>query len=452
MSFHALANMVRQRMSNETNNSKRLNTWKEIAHFFRKTERTVIRWERERSLPVHRLPGASRSQVFAYEDELRLWLTKSNFEELSNQKLETGESENKSFSKISKKSIMAVFAILILLIGLVFFINFRKPKNEISIEAHNHYLKAIENWNTRSPSSLNQAVLDFQRAIELEPNYAMAYVGLADCYNLLPEYTKMPASQAFPLAIKAAKNAIEIDDKLAGAHLAYAFALFNGNWDFSNAKKEFERAFELDKNSAQIHHWYATSLLTLGEYDNAINHINRALEINPASISIRADRALILLRAGRKLEARDLLLSLIKENKDFRSPHTYLSEYYFFAGDYSNYLLEAETSARLGDNLAAQTLIKKAKAEYEKNGEKGLIQTILNARLQQFETGNGTATQVGLAYLILGEEKAAWKYIERAIERRDDDAIYIQSDPALEKYRDRPEYKRLVQKLLASKI
>src|SRR5581483_4400848 len=133
--------------------------------------------------------------------------------------------------------------------------NLHQPANR---EAEDYYLKGRFYWNKRTPESLNQAVDSFTQAIVHDPNYSDAYVGLADCYNLLREYTMMPASEAYPRALAAAKKAVELDDHSSAAHASLAFVSFFGMWNAGTADEEFRRAIDLDPNNSNAHHWYAT--------------------------------------------------------------------------------------------------------------------------------------------------------------------------------------------------
>ena len=116
---------------------------------------------------------------------------------------------------------------------------------------------------------MNKSVDYFTQAIVHDPNYAPAYVGLANSYNLLREYTLMPASEAYPRALAAARRAVELDDQSSEAHASLAFALYYGTWDAAGAEREFRRAIELNPNSAVAHHWYATYLATLGPFSRS---------------------------------------------------------------------------------------------------------------------------------------------------------------------------------------
>jgi DNA-binding winged helix-turn-helix (wHTH) protein len=120
--------------------------------------------------------------------------------------------------------------------------NAGSPLHPANREAEEFYLKGRYYWEKRTPDSLNKAVDSFTQSLVHDPGYAPAYVGLADCYNLLREYTVMPATEAYPRALAAAKKAVELDDRSSEAHASLAFASFFGMWDAATADREFQRA------------------------------------------------------------------------------------------------------------------------------------------------------------------------------------------------------------------
>ncbi len=179
-------------------------------------------------------------------------------------------------------------------------VNSRRATSESSLhhaanrEAEDYYLKGRFYWNKRTPDSLNQAVDSFTQAIVHDPDYSDAYVGLADCYNLLREYSAMSASDAYPRALAAAKKAVELDENSSQAHASLGFVSFYGMWDAGTADEEFRRAIELDPTNAAAHHWYATYLHTVGRFDESLSEIDRAQALDPNSSSILADKGRLL--------------------------------------------------------------------------------------------------------------------------------------------------------------
>src|SRR5262249_42511635 len=165
--------------------------------------------------------------------------------------------------------------------------------------AQDFYLKGRFYFEKRTPADLNTAVDAFTQAIVHDPAYAQAYVGLADTYSLLREYSTMPTLEAEQRARAAAQKAVELDPNLAEAHTSLAFSEFWGFLDAAGADREFRRAIELDPNLARAHHWYATFLIEIQRTQDALTEIERARQLDPSSKSILADKGVLLLDAGR---------------------------------------------------------------------------------------------------------------------------------------------------------
>jgi len=153
-------------------------------------------------------------------------------------------------------------------------------------EAHNLYLKGLYFWNRRLEGGMKRAMEHFQQAIEKDPDYALAHVGIADTYNITGFFGYMSPKETFPKATVAAKRALEIDDTLGEAHASLAFAITFFNWDWHAAEEEFKRAVELDPNYATAHEWYALFLFVVGRFDESITEAKRAQELDPLSLII----------------------------------------------------------------------------------------------------------------------------------------------------------------------
>ena len=237
---------------------KRLDSWKEIAAFFGRAERTVKRWETERGLPVHRFPGGGRSAVFAYSEELRAWLEGRRDElgpedppsnpgelEAAMPVAETvqelpGTREPVSSPTISSPTILRLAAWLVplALVGiLVLLFSAKNPglrfkalagRHSANPEAQDLYLKGRYFWERRTPEDLTKAVDYFTQAIVKDPSDAHAYVGLADSYNLLREFGAMAPAEAYPRALSAAQRAVELDSTSAEAQFRWPSPLSGG--------------------------------------------------------------------------------------------------------------------------------------------------------------------------------------------------------------------------------
>jgi TolB-like protein/Tfp pilus assembly protein PilF len=150
-------------------------------------------------------------------------------------------------------------------------------------EAHNLYLKGLYFWNRRLEGGMKLAMEHFHQAIEKDPDYALAHVGVADTYNISGFFGFFPPIEAFPKALAAAETALEIDDKLGEAHASLAWFYTFHEWDWSAAENEFKRAIELNPNYATAHEWYGIYLFAMGRFDKAIAETERARDLDPLS-------------------------------------------------------------------------------------------------------------------------------------------------------------------------
>jgi tetratricopeptide (TPR) repeat protein len=447
---------------------KRLDSWKEIATFFDRDERTVKRWEKERGLPVHRVPGNARGSVFAYAEELAEWLKAPNavLEAAESTAVESISAEEDNGREVASKVLPIKIQVdrvqvdrpvlspapalhlvraparlawarkflwlvpVVLIAGWFLALSFghREPrfKNALAApqppnaEAQDLYLKGRYYFEKRTPADLNTAVDFFTQAIVHDPGYAAPYVGMADSYNLLREYSAMPPQEAFPRARAAASRAVELDPNSAEAHTSLAFASFWGFFDAATADREFKRAIELDPNLPRAHHWYATFLIEIGRNQEALAEIEHARQLDPSSTPILADKGIILAAAGKREEARKLLVQLTASQPDFVPPHRYLGQtIYFEEGNYAGYLDEMGTVARLRNDAKAEKDIASEKNAYANGGEHGLLEERLAAAQELFDHSSGSAFELAQTYAVLGRKKEAMKYLDIAYQRHD---------------------------------
>jgi DNA-binding winged helix-turn-helix (wHTH) protein/Tfp pilus assembly protein PilF len=283
-------------------------------------------------------------------------------------------------------------------------------------EAEEFYLKGRYYWEKRTPESLNKAVDLFTQAIVHDPGYAQAYVGLADCYNLMREYTVMPSSEAYPRALAAAKKAVELDDKSSEAHASLAFVSFYGMWDSTAAEREFRRAIELNPRNPAAHHWYATYLLCLRRYSESLTEIERAQALDPASKSVLADKGSILFRADRQREATALLRQMEETEPDFISPHRYLKDIYLLTADYPHYLAEAKSEAVLMHDASAIALADATEKGFAHGGGRGLLEALRRQQTTRYDRGQFSPYYLAETYSVLSRKQEALQYLKAAYE------------------------------------
>lgn len=465
---------------------RRLDSWKDIARFFERDERTVRRWEKENALPVHRVPGGAKGRVFAYESELRRWLSTPQAATGAAKESESPSDAVRSESQtdatrtesqihliqsdragVGTRSLARWVIALIVCVGLAsgivayrkghrfavhasapaFQALARNPRKPATPEAEDFYLKGRYFWNKRTPESLNQAVDYFTQAIVHDPNYAPAYVGLADCYNLLREYSSMPDAEAYPRALAAAKKAVELDDQSSEAHTSLAFALFYGMWDVAQADREFLRAIELDPKNARAHHWYATYLMTIRRFPESLMEIGRAQTLDPSSSSILADRGVILLASGRRNEGLTLLKQMEAAEPAFRSPHVYLRGNYLAYADYPNFLIESRKEALLVHDKTELAITDAAEKGFAAGGGRGLLQAMLQEEMKLYAKGLISPCALADIYILLGNKAESLRYLNLAFEQHDSSLLGVGNAWEFRTLRTDPAYRALIQKM-----
>ena len=314
-------------------------------------------------------------------------------------------------------------------------------------EARDLYLKGRYYWNKRTPGDLNKAVDYFTQAIVHDPSYAEAYVGLADSYNLLREYTAMPPSEAFPRALAAAKKAVELDDHSSEAHASVAFVSFYGMWDAMTAEAEFQRAIELNPNNAVAHHWYATYLVSIHRVPESLAEIERARALDPSSRSILADKGGILFVAGRNDEAIALLKQMEANEPDFVSPHRYLKYAYLGKQDYPNYLIEFRKEASLLHDETSMGLITAAETGFANGGGKGMLESLRLQQKKLYDHGQFSPFLLAETCALLGNKKETLQYLQAAYEQHADGVAQIEGDPFFNSLHDEPGYRSLASRI-----
>ena len=318
------------------------------------------------------------------------------------------------------------------------------PVHAANREAEEFYLKGRYYWEKRTPDSLSKAVDSFTQSIVHDPSYAPAYVGLADCYNLLREYTVMPASEAYPRALAAAKKAVELDPQSSEAHASFAFASFFGMGDAATAGREFRRAIDLNPNNAIAHHWYATYLQCLRRYPESLAEIERAQALEPASKSVLADKGNILFNAGRKQDAIALLKQMEESEPDFVSPHRYLKEVYLLTADYPRYLVEARSEAALMHDSSALAVVEATERGFASGGGKGLLKALRQQQTSLYERGLLSPYFLAASCSLQGNKQEALLFLKTAYDQHADGLSQIETDHAFDNLHNEPAFQQLV--------
>jgi tetratricopeptide (TPR) repeat protein len=430
---------------------ERLKSWKEIATFFGTDERTVRRWE-ERGLPVRRVPGGARPTVYANVSELESWL-KSRATAASDDTVKRDRG--------SWRYAIAGAVLLALLTaaggGILWSERERGPGSAATVRhqpprrAVDLYLAGTYHWERRTPESLKRAVDLYGQAIAEDPAYAEAYVGLANAYLLLREFSTTPEAEAYPRAEAAAERAVALDPTLADAHAALAFVDFWWKRDFDGGLLRFRQAIALNPNNASAHHWYATALDFMNQVRPALEQIDLAQQLDPQSRSILADKALVLFHAGRGAEAASMLAQMEETEPEFLSPHTYLSAIHFAGRNFPAFLAEARTAARLSGDRARLAMLEQTAKAYRRGGDHAMLSALLEGRRRLHAEGHESVYALAQTAAQLGDRGLAMRYLEQSVRLMELSAAGMRGDPVFRDFRQDPAFQRLVAQAIAAR-
>jgi TolB-like protein/DNA-binding winged helix-turn-helix (wHTH) protein/Flp pilus assembly protein TadD len=320
-----------------------------------------------------------------------------------------------------------------------------KSAKIIDPEAYEAYLKGRYSWNRRTADGLKNAVDYFNQAVAKDPNYAAAYSGLADTYALLGDwqYAVMPAKEAMPKALSAARKALELDDSLGEAHASLAFCLEGFDWDFAAADTEFKRAVELSPGYATAHHWYAWHLSLMGRNKEAIAEMDKAVNLDPVSPVVNADLAELLLIAHLPDESIQQSRKTIEMNPGFALAHNQLAQAYIEKQMFGEAIAELEEAIRLaGDSPIFVANLARA---YAGSNHKAEALGLLNSLKKRSDPGSPLAAEIAMIYTVLGEKDQAISWLEKGYEARFNPGVLER--PSFDALRSDPRFQDLVHRI-----
>ena len=377
--------------------ARSLNGWKAIAAYCQRDERTVMRWARDRGLPVHRVPGGPRSPVYALPDELTGWFDARDRPEATPVAVLTAVLAAASVAAPTaalppsrpKAQIAVLTAVLVAgAVGIaanrtsVAMPVVAAPVVARSIDhvAEAAYLQGRYDLSTRTAPGLARAAIGFTRAIARDPKFAEAHAALGETFLMLREYGSMPDAEAYPRARRAARAAIALDPDNAAAHRVLGFTSFWWEGDVAAARGAFAEALRLAPNDAETHHWLATALSANGEHRAALAQILGARRLDPRSSAILADQGYILTLAGQTATGQALIREVQAAAPRQASPYHYLAEFALAAGDGATYLEQAEACASLRGDAAAVARVAAARQGFATDGFDGLLAALAAAQ------------------------------------------------------------------------
>ena len=316
-------------------------------------------------------------------------------------------------------------------------------------EAYQLYWKGRYLWNRRRPEDIREAIRDFQLAIDLDPNYALAYTGLADCY-VLGNLLQMSPREAMPIAIEKTQRALAIDPNLAEALTSLAKIKLSYEWDWTGAESEFRKALELKPGYATAHQWYGVYLSEMGRHDESLGQRKRALELDPLSLSISTGLGRAYFWARRYDEAIEHLQRTLQQDPKYADTHWSLGLAYEGKKMYA----EAIASYQSAISLSKTAEFPEGKPEmiaalghaYAAAGRRDealkIIEQLKTLIAQQRYV---SPYSIALIYAGLGEKDMAFEWLDRAHNERDESYIHLKVDPRLDDLRSDPRFTERLQ-------
>jgi len=317
----------------------------------------------------------------------------------------------------------------------------------VNPEAFDLYLRGRYAWNQRNVEGFRKAIEYFDQAIEKDPDFALAYSGLADCYTLLVLFGESPTGMTEAKA--AAEKALQLDSTLAEAHTSLAAVRILHDWDWVGAEREFQRALELNPNFAQAHHWYGNLLLgPEGRHDEAISELQRAQELDPLSLIINADTGFAYYLAGRYDLALQAYQKVLAANPNFLPVHFYLLQYYKQTGEYNLWLKESLEDARLA-GVSSQT--QSLQQLYAQGGFRAVMEDAAktggSGELAHSKDPRVDACSSAEANVVLGRNAAALNALENCYQGAGPGLLYLKVDPVWTNLRAEPRFQELLRRL-----
>jgi len=319
----------------------------------------------------------------------------------------------------------------------------KKPKP--GKEAYDLYLKGRSYWNLRTLPDLKKGIDFFQRAIKLDPSFAAAYSGIADCYTALGYLSLIAPKDAFPKALEAATKALELDSTLAEPHASLGYYRFYYDWDWAAAEQEFRMAIALNPNYELAYDWYGYYLTAMKRYDEAIAIFKKAAELDPLSVPIITDIGFSFYYGGNYDEAIKKLKLSLEMNPGFGPAHLWLGRTFQQKQMFDSAIIEYKNTLKaIVDWPVALAAIGNV---YGVSGNKIEAQKILGTlnalSTKKFVTSYGMA----LLYTGLDEKEKAFTWLNNAFEERSNWLVWLKSDPRLAPLRSDKRYTELVNKV-----
>lgn len=312
------------------------------------------------------------------------------------------------------------------------------------IGAYQLYLKGRHFWKQRNEEGLKSAIGYFEKALEKDPEYALAWAGLADTYSIMGEYTNISRRELYPKQMAAVNKALEIDSRLSEAHVSLGISLMLNEWDWKNAEKEFKLGIELNPKYANGRHWYAELLLFLGRTEEAFREISLAVELDPVSQGILKDKGIFYYYTGQYNNAIDMATMTLELDRNFVPAYRLLSLAYQGMKMYDEAIAENRRWGELnGNKIKTDVSLAEIYAlAGRKEDSKKLIDKIEGKKLSANDY-RGMAQ----VYVALGENDTAFMWLEKSYQHHEESLCSLKIDPKMSPLRIDPRFNSMLRKI-----
>jgi serine/threonine-protein kinase len=316
-------------------------------------------------------------------------------------------------------------------------------RDTTNADAYQSYLRGRFHWNKRTGVELKKAIEQFQQAIDRDPNYALAYAGLADCYMLLEQYAGVPSSETAAKTRAAAERAIAIDDSLAEAHTSLAFH-YHQSWQWAESEKEFKRAISLNPNYPTARHWYQILLEALGRNDEAFVEIKRALELDPLSPVLEVNIGDAYARKGDLDSAMEHAKRLVQLDPNFPLAHHIHGLVYLRQRRYAEAI--GEFQQNVANDRSAYSLSYLGHA-YAMAGRRDEAAAVLKELEGMYNKRESLAQYQAAVYAGLGDKDQAFAWLEKGFQARNATLVFVVFDLTFEPLQSDPRYADLLRRM-----
>jgi len=313
-------------------------------------------------------------------------------------------------------------------------------------EAYQLYLKGRYQWQKRTPETLEKAKDYFNQAIEADPGYAAAYVGLASYYVSAPDYEPLRRTETAPKAIAAAEKALAIDDSLADAHAAIGSAS-QDMWNWERTEREFKRALELNPNQVIAHQWYGLYLSSMGRAEEALAHFKRAVELDPLNLTAHTNLATGYQTARQYDQALEQFRQTLEIDPNYAGAHANLSQTYWEMGKYDLWLEEWKKGPTLANDREDLAIAEEVSRTYAKGGFRAAVSRDIELRKQTAQRRYMDLGFIAYDYAALGDKDQTFAWLEKAYSEKAGSLGYIKVMKAMDSLHSDPRYIDLLKRM-----